>query len=118
MKSIIKELIISFGVTVILVFILSIIISATDLNENFVDSILIGIVSLSLLISGARLARVKKEKGIIHGGILGVFYMLILYLISSICNMNFSLTINSIIMIVLGILGGSLGGILGVNFLK
>ena len=41
--------------------------------------------------------------------------MVIVYLISSILNWDFSLNITSIIFIVVGILFGILGGIIGVN---
>ena len=58
----------------------------------------------------------KKEKGIIFGSLLGAVYMLILYIISSFLNFDFSLNINSLVMIILGILGGAIGGIIGVNF--
>ncbi len=118
MKNIIKELLVSFIITIVLIFLLSVAVYSTELNENYIDSITIGIVCLSLLIAGARLAKSKKEKGIVYGSLLGIVYMVVLYIISSLCNMDFSVTINSIFMIILGVLGGAIGGILGVNFLK
>ncbi len=42
-------------------------------------------------------------------------YILILYLISSLLNVRFSLNMQSIIMIVVGVVFGILGGIIGVN---
>lgn len=118
MKEFIKEIIISCLITLILICLLSIIISKTNVSENLITPLTIVITTLSLLIGGFRVSKAKKEKGIIYGSILGICYMLILYIISSFVNFNFSLTINSIIMIILGILGGAIGGILGVNFLK
>ena len=56
-----------------------------------------------------------KEKGIISGAIVGLIYMLILYLISSIVNWDFTMTLETIIMISTGIIGGAIGGIFGVN---
>ena len=41
--------------------------------------------------------------------------MVILYLFTSIINMNFSLTLKSLAMIGVGIFGGAVGGIVGVN---
>ena len=41
--------------------------------------------------------------------------MIILYLISSIANSNFSLNTESIVMILTGIVSGAIGGIFGAN---
>lgn len=116
MKKFIKELILSILLTLILIFILSVIVSQTSVSEKIIMPSVIGIVTFSLLIGGFRNSKDKKEKGIIYGGLLGIIYMIILYLISSFSNFDFTLNLNSIIMIILGILGGAIGGILGVNF--
>lgn len=62
------------------------------------------------------MSRTKKEKGIIYGSLLGATYILILYLLSSLITLDFSISIASLIFIILGILGGAIGGIIGVNF--
>lgn len=116
MKIFIKNLILSFFISLTLLVILSILMSKTDMNEKYMNSFILGIVSISLLIGGFNISKAKKEKGIIFGSVLGIIYILVLYLISSIVTLNFSLSINSLIFIVLGILGGAIGGILGVNF--
>lgn len=56
-----------------------------------------------------------KKNGILNGATIGGGYILILYLVSSILNVNFSLNIQSLVMIIIGILFGILGGIIGVN---
>lgn len=116
MKNFIKEIIFSLLLSIILIFILSIVISQTSISEKIIMPVTIGIATFSILLGGFRLSRIKKEKGIIYGGLLGIVYMLFIYLISSFANFNFSLNLSSIIMILLGIIGGSIGGILGVNF--
>ena len=45
-----------------------------------------------------------KSKGILYGAIFGFSYMLILYLISSIQNLNFIINLESIGMILAGVL--------------
>ena len=54
-------------------------------------------------------------KGIICGALQGILYMITIYLISSIACGKFSLTIEGIIMILVGIVAGSIGGIIGAN---
>jgi putative membrane protein (TIGR04086 family) len=115
MKVFIRELIISIILSVLLMFVLSIILSQTALSENLINPLTIAIVTFSLLIGAFRISKNKKEKGILYGALLGFIYMVILYLISSFANFEFSISLNSIIMIILGIVGGAIGGILGVN---
>ena len=60
--------------------------------------------------------RKQNKNGIINGGVIGLIYMLVIYLISSIINGgNFNLNIQSIMMIGIGLIGGMIGGIIGVN---
>ena len=56
-----------------------------------------------------------KKNGILNGGVIGGAYILILYIISSLLNWNFGLNMQSVIMILVGIIFGILGGIIGVN---
>lgn len=110
-----KDLAISIILTLILLFILSMVLSLSNVSENIMGVSIIFISSFSVLV-GAFLASKKiKEKGIIFGSILGFAYMLILYLISSITNANFAITLSAIYMFLGGIVGGAVGGILGVN---
>lgn len=65
---------------------------------------------------GSSLANMNiKKNGILNGGVIGGTYILILYIISSLLNWNFGLNMQSVIMILVGIIFGILGGIIGVN---
>lgn len=116
MKVFLKNLLLSLLISLILIILLSFIMSNTNINDNLLNPIVIGIVTFSLLICSFNMTRSKKEKGIIYGSLLGISYILILYIISSIVLMDFSLQSSSLFFILLGILGGAVGGILGVNF--
>lgn len=116
MKIFIKEAIFSVILTVVLIFIISLLMAFTSLEERFINPLVIGAVSLSLLICAYRIAKNKKEKGILYGVGLGIIYMVILYMASVFISFDFSLSLNSLIMIVIGIIGGAVGGVLGVNF--
>lgn len=52
-----------------------------------------------------------KKNGIINGGIIGLIYILLVYLLSSLTGSGFSLSIYSILMIVCGIVAGAIGGV-------
>lgn len=111
-----KDLALSMIITLILLFILSMVLCLTDVSENIMGISIIFISSFSILI-GAFLASKKiKEKGIIFGSILGFAYMLLLYLISGILNANFTVTLNVLYMVIAGIIGGALGRYIGCKF--
>ena len=77
--------------------------------------VVMAIVGISILI-GSSLANLKiKRKGIINGALIGLIYILIIYILSSIVTGIFGLNSNSIIMIIVSILTGMIGGIIGVN---
>lgn len=111
----IKGIILSMGLTLIMILILSIVLSLTNIKESVIMPTVIFISSLSILIGAFSISRKIENKGIVYGSLLGLIYMMILYLISSIMSFNFSFNVNSIIMIVFGIIGGAIGGILGIN---
>lgn len=114
-KILFKDLVLSILITLLLLLILSMVLSLTNVSESIMSGAIIFISSFSILI-GAFLASKKiKEKGIIFGSILGLAYMITLYIISSVLNSDFSLSLSVLYMFLGGLIGGSLGGILGVN---
>lgn len=115
MKIFLKESLVSFSLSILLIFILSVIISKTSVAESVIIPGIITISSFSICLGGIRVSKIKKEKGIINGFLLGLIYMFGMYLISSFFLKDFSLNLKSFIMIFCGMLAGMLGGIIGVN---
>ena len=102
-------------ITLILLFIYSSLLSFTNLSESTIMPVVIGISSISILI-GSLISCLKiKKRGIINGMLVGLIYIICIYLISSIVLMKFSLNISSIIMLIIGMIMGIIGGIIGVN---
>ena len=113
--NIIKGVIISFVSTIVLLLIFSILLTYTNISENFIAPTIIVITAISIFI-GSTIGNFKMNKnGFANGTLIGGIYLISIYLLSSIINQNFSLTLQSIIMIVAGIVCGIFGGILGVN---
>lgn len=115
MKVFTRETIISVIISVILIFLLSLIISKTSVTEEIINPAIIIISTFSIVVGSIRVSKCKKEKGILNGAIFGLIYMVLMYLISSIVLRDFSITTKSLIMIISGIVGGAIGGIIGVN---
>ena len=114
-KNILKGAGIALISTVILLLIFSIILTYTNVNENTIAPVIIIVTAISILV-GSSIGNIKiKKNGIINGGLIGGTYILTLYIISSILDWKFGLNMQSLIMIVVGIVFGILGGIIGVN---
>ena len=113
--TILKGVGIAFALTLISVFIYSAVLTYTNIPESTIFPVIIMITALSILI-GSSISTIKiKRNGIVNGGIIGLMYILLLYIISSIVNADFAISMSSLAIIGAAILGGMLGGIVGVN---
>ena len=114
-KNIFKGVGISIIVTLIALLIFSVILTHTNVGENTIAPVVIVVTALSILCGSSISTKNIKKNGMINGGLIGLVYLLILYMISSILNWRFSLNIQSLIMILVGTVFGILWGIIGVN---
>ena len=112
---IVRGLLISFIVTLILMFIFAILLTITNISENTIPIVVIALSFVSILIGSTISTRKINKNGMLNGGLIGGTYVILLYLISSILNNGFSVNIYTIIMIILGIIAGLIGGIIGIN---
>ena len=113
--NLIKGILISFAITIILFYILGIILSTTSIPEKIITPAIIIITGVSILI-GSSITMIKtNEKGLIKGGLIGVIYFLLIYLLSSFLLKNFEVNIYSCIMFAATFICGAIGGVVGVN---
>lgn len=113
---IIKGAGISIIFTLICLTIFSAILTYTNLSESLIQPVVISVTGISILVGSFFATRKIKKNGIIKGIAVGLIYIMLLYLISSVVNnANFALKSGSIVMISIGILCGAIGGIIGVN---
>jgi len=112
---ILKGSLFSILTTLILLIIFAALLTYTTINENTIPAVIIIVTALSILIgSQITTSRIKKN-GVINGMLIGMIYIIFLYIVSSIVTKNFSLNSYSIIMSVASIIIGGIGGIIGVN---
>ena len=112
---ILKGVGISFAFTLISLTIFSALLTYTSLSESLIQPVVISVTGISILVGSFFATRKVGKNGIIKGIAVGLIYILLIYLTSSIAGGNFALTIGSMIMILIGILCGAIGGIIGVN---
>lgn len=113
--AIIKGCLFAIILSIILLTIYALLLANTTISENTIMPVVLTITGISILIGGTISSRKMKKNGLIYGGIVGLVYVLTLYLASSISIVGFSLSVNSFIMLAVGVITGIIGGIIGVN---
>lgn len=113
-----KGVLISLLFTIIFLIIFSTLLTYTNISEKLITPVIIVITAISIFI-GSTIGNLKMNKnGLINGGAIGGIYIISIYVISSIISQNFALNMQSLIMIIIGIICGMFGGIIGVNSRK
>lgn len=101
--------------TLLLLFIYAILLTNTIISENTMVPVVIVVSGISILV-GSTISSMKiKKQGIVNGALVGLIYMLLIYILSSMFVIGFSMDVKSIIMLIAGTVAGMLGGIIGVN---
>ena len=102
-------------ISLILLFIYANLLTYTNISEATMTPVVLTISGISILI-GSSISSLKiKRQGMINGALVGLIYMIFIYLLSSIMFTGFGLDTKSIIMIIVGTVAGMIGGIIGVN---
>lgn len=114
-KKIFKGVLISLVVSFVLLAIFAIVLTYTSVSENTIVPVIIVVTGISILVGTILESRKIVKNGIGLGGIIGLVYVLILYIISSLLNADFSINTQSFILILVAIFSGMIGGIIGVN---
>ena len=113
--SIFKPVAFAYVLTLIIFLVVATLLTFTEFPQNMIPSVTIVTSIICVMFAGSVAARNAKSKGWLHGMYAGLFYMLILYVISSITLNSFKIDTNTLIMLALGLGAGSLGGIIGIN---
>lgn len=101
--------------TLILLIIYSAILTYTNINESTMKITIIAITAISILIGSFISSSNIKRNGLTNGALVGLIYIVTIYLLSSIVSQNFMLSVTSVVMIIASILAGAIGGIIAVN---
>ena len=96
-----KGILISFIITIVLLTIFAGLLVYTNLPESVTKPVTLTITCFSLIIGSSICTKKLKTHGLLNGGIVGIGYILVLYIISSIVNSNFTINLMSISMIII-----------------
>lgn len=111
--SIFKSLIIAYIITGVLLLLAAVLMQKIGLKNNQVRLFVMLIYGVSNIVSGFIYGKMRKNKRLLNGIIIGVAYFVMLVLISAIINKGFENELGkNIISFVVCILGGAIGGIM------
>ncbi len=110
-----KGLLASYIITIPAFMIFALILTNLDFPNRLVTPAVVVITVISVITAGAVSTKGVRSKGWLNGSIVGLIYMLVLYLFGSISCKNFTVDRYVITMAIIGILAGAIGGIMSVN---
>lgn len=112
---VIKGSAIAIILTLIFLSIYAALLSATNISEATMVPVVLVITGISILIGSSMSTVSIKSQGMLNGFLVGLIYMVVLYIISSIMLVGFEFNLNSVIMLIVGAVTGMIGGVIGVN---
>jgi putative membrane protein (TIGR04086 family) len=116
--SMIKGIGIAYFITIPLFMVFAFFLTYMDFPEKFLPTAVIITTLISLIVAGWSSTLKVRSRGWLNGGIIGLVYMVILFIASSLVYRDCSINTHVIIMFVIGMITGSIGGILGINLRK
>lgn len=112
---VIKGLIISFLITLPCFLGFALFLTNTDFPEKHTYIAVLITTVISVLVASAYSTKNVKNRGWMNGCFVGILYVAVLYLASSIIFMNFAIDVQVLLTVVIGAIVGCLGGIFGIN---
>ncbi len=114
-KNYMFSLLITFLISIVLLGLSATIFAYTNINDNYLQTFVFGIIMISVLVGATILAKKVKEKGLLIGGIFGFVYVLIIFAITSIAYTSFVFSNTLLLYLAISVVAGVIGGIIGVN---
>lgn len=116
--SVLKGILAAYIITIPAFMLFALILANTDFPQKLISPAVVITTIISVLTAGSVSTKGLKNRGWLNGSIVGLIYMLILYIFSSLIFKNFAIDKYVITMMVIGVLTGAIGGIVGINIKK
>lgn len=116
--SVLSGTIVAISITLILILIFALLIRFLNISDNWIFPVNQVIKVISMFVGAVVFLKKHREKGFLKGILLGVTYYLLSYIVFSILQGGFTLSISNVYDLILTTLMGGLVGIIVVNILK
>ena len=113
-----KNVFTSFLATAILLFLAAVAVTYASAPEGVISAVVLVVTALCIVWGGFRASRYSGRQGLISGGVSGLVYVVLLYLVGSLIFGEFIFASGTLLTMLLGIGCGAVGGIIGVNTKK
>lgn len=110
----VNGLLMAFVISIVLMAFFSLLLRFTSISESKIQLFNYLNILFSLVIAGIYVAMNIKEKGWIHGGVVGFTYFVVIVIM----NLIFFKEINSMLLmsrLIISLLSGVIGGMIGIN---
>ena len=111
----VKGLAVAFAITCIIFIGFGILLTYTSVSESSLPLVSLICTAISSAAAGYDWAACMKQKGLLWGGLAGVVYMVLLFLITGLAGNEWKIELSGVMMLAVALAGGGIGGILGVN---
>lgn len=116
--SVLKGILAAYVITIPAFMLFALILTNTDFPQKLISPAVVVTTVISVLTAGSVSTKGLKSRGWLNGSIVGIIYMFVLYMVSSLIFKDFTIDKYVITMTVIGILTGAIGGIVGINIKK
>lgn len=110
-----KFLAISYLIAFILLCLVAVIFTYTNINDNMLLTFVFAIVVISNLIGSTLTSRKIKRRGIVTGIVFGTIYFILIYIFSAIFYTGLSVNNTVLMYLLMTSVSGIVGGVVGVN---
>jgi len=115
LKHMLIGIIMAYAITAIAFLAFAMLVTYTDMSERSLPTVVAVTTFLSVMVAGFDAAKGAHHKGWLWGMGAGFIYVLIMAIIMVVMLPTFAVDGRTFTVIVLGIAGGGLGGMLGIN---
>lgn len=113
--AVLKGTLLGYAVTLVMFLIFATALTFTDFPEKMVRGAVIIATVISVLIGGTVAGRYARVMGWMNGAATGVFYVVLLYLLSGLFTRNYAIDGSVLTTLGIGFVSGAAGGVIGIN---
>lgn len=110
-----KGTLLGYAVTLAMFLIFAAALTVTDFPEKMIRGAVVIATVISVIAGGTVAGRSARTMGWLNGTVTGVFYVVLLYLLSGLFTRNYTIDGGVLTTLGIGLVSGAAGGVIGIN---